>query len=97
MNLNVDLMEENVIQINGGRMINVDVSVKKRHVCNKDYVWNPATCNYENVKCLASKSTLDDSAITFDGIIESYDEGTDFNEKKQPVKRTVSMFYLHFY
>ena len=28
MNLNVDLMEENVIQINGGRMINVDVSVK---------------------------------------------------------------------
>ena len=20
---------------------------KKRHVCEKDYVWNPATCNYE--------------------------------------------------
>ena len=29
MNLNIDLMEENVIQINGGIMINVDVSVKK--------------------------------------------------------------------
>ena len=29
MNVNVDLMEENVIQINGGIMINADVSVKK--------------------------------------------------------------------
>ena len=28
VNVNVDLMEENVIQINGGIMINVDVSVK---------------------------------------------------------------------
>ena len=28
MNVNVDLMEENVIQINGGIIINVDVSVK---------------------------------------------------------------------
>ena len=27
-NVNVDLMEKNVIQINGGIMINVDVSVK---------------------------------------------------------------------
>ena len=27
-NVNVDLMEENVIQINGGIMINVDTSVK---------------------------------------------------------------------
>ena len=27
-NLNVDLMEENISQINGGIMINVDVSVK---------------------------------------------------------------------
>ena len=28
MNVNVNSMEENVIQINGGIMINVDVSVK---------------------------------------------------------------------
>ena len=28
-NVNVDLMEEYVIQINGGIIINVDVSVKK--------------------------------------------------------------------
>ena len=29
MNVNVDLMEENVIQINGEITINVDVSIKK--------------------------------------------------------------------
>ena len=28
-NVNINLMEENVIQINGGIVINVDVSVKK--------------------------------------------------------------------
>ena len=47
MNVNVDLMEEIVIQVNGGIMINVDVSV-----CEKYYVWNPATCNCENGKYL---------------------------------------------
>ena len=36
-------MEENVIQINGGISINVDVSLKK--VCEKNYVWNHATCS----------------------------------------------------
>ena len=37
-------MEENVIQINGGIMINVDVSVKNVMYMKK-YVWNPATCS----------------------------------------------------
>ena len=27
---------------------------KKNHVCEKDYVWNPATCNCENGKYLAN-------------------------------------------
>ena len=45
---------------------------KKRHVCEKDYVWNPTTCSCENGKHLAS--ILDDSSITFDEIIESFDE-----------------------
>ena len=27
---------------------------KKIHVCEKDYVWNPALCNCENGKYLAS-------------------------------------------
>ena len=35
VNVNVDLMGKNVIQINGGTTINVDVSVKKIHVCEK--------------------------------------------------------------
>ena len=45
---------------------------QKRHVCEKDYVWNPATCNCENGKYLAS--IMDDSAIRRDEIIESYEE-----------------------
>ena len=41
-------MEENVTQINGGITTNVDVSVKKRHVCEKYYILNHSTgsCKY---------------------------------------------------
>ena len=39
---------------------------KKRHVCEKHYIWNPATCSCENGKYLAS--IMDDSAITCDEI-----------------------------
>ena len=53
-NVNADLMGKNVIQIHGGITINVDVSVKKHHVCEKDYIWNPSTCSCENGKYLAS-------------------------------------------
>ena len=41
-------MEQNVSQFNGGITINVTASVKKHYVCEKYYVWNPATCNCEN-------------------------------------------------
>ena len=69
---------------------------KKHHICEKDYVWNYATCNCENYKYLAS--IMDDSAIMCDEIIESYEEETNFNEKKQqPVKHKISIFYFHFY
>ena len=68
---------------------------KKRYVFQKDYVWNPITCKYENWKYLAS--IMDDSAIMCDAIIESYKEETNFNEKKQPVKHKISLFYMHFY
>ena len=72
---------KNVIQINGGITINVDVSV---NVCQKDYFWNPATCNCESRKYLAR--IMNDSAIICDEVIESYDEEiktipTNFNEK----------------
>ena len=67
-NLNVNLMEENVIQINVGITINVDVSVKNViYVKNyDDYVWNRTTCSCENGKYLAS--IMDDSVIMCDVI-----------------------------
>ena len=37
---------------------------RKHHVCENDYVWNPATCSCINRKYLAS--LMDDSAITCD-------------------------------
>ena len=43
-------MEENVIQIKSGITINVDVNVKKHHIYEKEYIWNPATCSCKNGK-----------------------------------------------
>ena len=76
-------MEENVIQIYEGRLVNVDVSVK--NVIEKDYIWNPSKCSCEGGKYLAS--IMDDSANMCDEIIESYNEEkktilSNFNEKK---------------
>ena len=80
------------------------------HVCEKDYVWNPATCNCENRKYLAS--FMDDSAIICDKVIDedadaeaeaklndevkSNDE-TNFDEKKAACEHKISIFCLHFY
>ena len=77
-------MEENVIHINGGTTINVDVSLEKHNICEKDYIWNPALCSCESRKYLAS--IIDDSVFTCDEIIESYGKDkktipTNFNEK----------------
>ena len=93
-------MEENVIQINGEIMIDVDMSVKKANYVKKKIFWNPATCSCENGKYLPS--TIDDSAITCDEIIGSYDKEAktvpkNFNEKKTTIKFKIYMFYLHFY
>ena len=38
-----------------------------------------------------------DSAIMCDGVIESYDEETNFNEKKQPIEHKSFIFYKHVY
>ena len=40
---------------------------------------------------------MDDLVSMFDEIIESYEEKTNSNEKKQPVKRKISIFYFQFY
>ena len=58
-------MGENVIQINYGITINVDVSVKNI-IYVKRLCLDPATCNCENGKYLAS--IIDDSAIVYDEV-----------------------------
>ena len=68
---------------------------KELDVCEKDYVWIPATCNCENGKYLAS--IMYDSAIICDEVIESYDKEKTCNEKKQPAKGKISIFYLNFF
>ena len=70
-------MEENVIQIKNGIMINVDVSVK-----NIIYVKKTIFGKCENGKYL--ESIIDDDAvITWDEIIEETKTvPTNFNEKK---------------
>ena len=76
---NVNLMEEIVVEINGGITINADVSVKNVMYVKKKIVWNPATCSCKNGKYLAS--IMDDSSITCDEIKESYDEDADAEDK----------------
>ena len=78
-------MVEIVIQIKSGITIYVGASVKikKKHVCEKDYFWNPATCSRENGKYLAS--ITDDAVITCDEIVEETKTITpNFNEKNIP-------------
>ena len=64
-------MEEIIIQVNGEIVININV-------------WNPATCNCKNGKYLAS--IIDDSVVRCDEILESYNEETNFNERKATCK-----------
>ena len=47
-NVNVNLMEEN---FNSDQWWNSDklrCECKKHNICEKIYIWNPATCNCEN-------------------------------------------------
>ena len=95
VNVNLNLMEGNRIQINGGILTNVDVSCKKCLVCDKDYIWNPSTYIYENGTHLAS--IIDYLAITFDEYMQSCDKETktittNFNEKKSICK--TQNFYI---
>ena len=58
---------------------------KKHNTCEKDFIWNSATCSFRNSKYLAN--IMNDSVITCDEVIESHDEETktvptNFNEKK---------------
>ena len=75
---------------------------KKYNISEKDYIWNPATCNCENGKYLAS--IMDDSTIICDEVInadskqsltDDYETSTiptNFNEKKATCK--TQNFYI---
>ena len=56
----------------------------------KDYVWNPATCNCENGKYLAS--IMDDSTIICDNDEKIRTVSSSFNEKKVACK--TQSFYI---
>ena len=93
-------MEENLIQINGGLITNVDVSVKKRMYVKMIMFGILLHVAVKMEKYLAS--IMDDSAMTCDEIIESNAEETktiptSLMKRKQPIKRKISIFYLHFY
>ena len=62
----------------------MEVAILLMNVCQKDYVQNPATCSCKNGKYLAS--VMDVSVIMCDEVIESYNEETNFNEKKAACK-----------
>ena len=67
-----------------------------KNVCKKDYIWNPATCNCENGKYLAS--TIDDSVIVCVEVIDVDVEAksnneTNFNERKA-VSKTQHFYIL---
>ena len=64
---------------------------KKHKVCVKDYVWNPATCNYENGKYLSS--IMDDSMIIYYEITNIKE--TIFNEKNI-ICKTQNFYLLAF-
>ena len=47
---------------------------KEHNACEKDYVWNPATCSCENGERLSR--AIDDSVITCDDIINAADSSS---------------------
>ena len=73
MNVNVDLWEKcNSYQWSNNNKCRCEC--KKHHICEKDYVSNPAAYNCENWKYLAS--IMDN--IIFDEVTESHDEKDKF-------------------
>ena len=49
--VNVNLMKQNISQTTCGITTNVGwYECRKHHICEKEYAWNPATCDSENRK-----------------------------------------------
>ena len=86
-------MEKQVIHINGGITINVDVSVKMS--CMWNYIWNLATCSSERRKYL--ESIMNDSAITCNKVIEEIKTfPTNFNEKSS-FQKTKFLYFTYIF
>ena len=97
-NVNVNLMGRNVNQINGGIMINVNVSVKI--IINiKEIIFGILLHVVAKIVNKHLASIIDNSVITCNEIIDAETKTipTNFNKKMQSVKQKVSMFYLSFY
>ena len=70
---------------------------KKNHICEKDCIWNPATCSCKNGKNVAS--IIDDSVIMYDEVIDAEKTETvtvHFKTKHAIWKTNNFYFYLFF-
>ena len=78
-------------------MTNVDEIVKKYPICEKYYIWNPATCSRENGKYLAS--IIDNSVLRAMKLSKKRQKQVQqiLMKKMQSVKQKNSIFYLPFY
>ena len=55
---------------------------KTRHLCEKDYIWNPAKCSCENER--NSASIMTDSSITCDEVKDAKAKSNDEESKTVP-------------
>ena len=92
MNANLSLMVER----NSDKKRNNDkcwCECKAHHICEKDYIWNSATCSCKNGKYLTN--IIDNLVITCQEIIETA-KTLNFNEKKVTCKTEKLDFLLAF-
>ena len=61
-------------------------------MCERDYIWNPATCSCKNGTYLAS--IIDDSVITCDEIIEETKTVTTTFHEKNAICKTKNFYIL---
>ena len=48
-------------------------NLEQHHACKKEYIWNPSTCSCENGEYLGSSSSIDDSMIMCNEILNAAD------------------------
>ena len=83
----------NIIHIKSGITINVSCEHKK-HICQKDYIQNPATLSCKYGKFLAS--IIDDLVITSDKIIDAEAKSYDEETKTVTIHLNVRKFFILF-